>query len=37
MDEQYIAPLARALFDEAGRLQLADDFVPRHEPTLTYR
>jgi hypothetical protein len=30
MNEQPVAALAGALFDEAGRLQLADDFLPSH-------
>jgi hypothetical protein len=30
MNEQPMATLAGALLDEAGRLQLADDFIPSH-------
>jgi len=37
MNEQPVTALASALLDEAGRLQLADDFVPRHLTKLTYR
>src|SRR5215216_472375 len=30
MNEQPMTTLAGALLDEAGRLQLADDFIPSH-------
>jgi hypothetical protein len=30
MDEQHVAPFARAPFDEASRLQFANDFLPCH-------
>jgi hypothetical protein len=37
MNEQQVAALASALFDEARRLQFADDFLPGHCCIITYR
>ena len=37
VNEQPVTTLANALLNEAGRFQLAGDFVPGHYFSLTYR